>query len=349
MKIKAGILGCTGAVGQKFVVLLSNHPDFEISEITASEKSVGKKYKDVVNWKEQIQIPEFIKSMEIKKCNPGLNADILFSGLDSSVAGKIEADFAKAGYIVVSNSKNHRMEEDVPLVIPEINYEHFNLINLQRKRWNSGGFIVTNPNCAAIALAISLYPVHKMFGLSKVMVTTMQAISGAGYPGVPSLDILGNIVPHISDEEEKIQIEILKILGNFENNKISFADFKVSASCNRVPVRDGHTLSVSFELKKKATKEEIINSFSKISNFGYNSSPEKVIEYIDNPFRPQPLLDVNLDKGMRVTIGNLRKCNILDWKFTALGHNTIRGAAGAAILNAEWLLNNGYLERKSNK
>lgn len=347
MRIKAGILGCTGAVGQKLVALLSTHPNFEITEISASENSSGKKYIDAVNWKEQTQIPESVKSMTVKKCEPGLDARILFSGLDSSVAGKIEADFAKAGYIVVSNSKNHRMEDDVPLIIPEVNAEHFNLIDIQKKRWNSGGFIVTNPNCSTIALAISLYPIHKKFGLSKVMVTTMQAISGAGYPGVPSLDILGNVIPHISDEEEKIQIETLKILGKYENNKITYADIKVSAACNRVPVRDGHTLSVSVELLKKATKEEIIKSFSEIENFGYESSPEKVIEYTNDPFRPQPLLDGNLDKGMRVSVGNLRKCNILDWKYTALGHNTIRGAAGAAILNAEWLLHNGYIERES--
>lgn len=345
MKIKAGILGCTGAVGQKLIALLSNHKDFEITEIAASENSAGKMYADVVNWKEPVPIPVKIKKMVIKKCEPRLNAKILFSGLDSSVAGKIEGDFAKAGYIVVSNSKNHRMEKDVPLIIPEINYEHFKLISTQKKRWNSGGYIVTNPNCSTVALAISLFPIYKNFGLSKVIVTTMQAISGAGYPGVPSLDILGNVVPHIKDEEEKIQTETQKIFGKLNKGKIDFADFKVSASCNRVPVRDGHTLSVSFSTKKKATKQDIIKSFDKIKNFGFTFSPEKVIEYTDDPFRPQPLLDANIDKGMRIAIGNLRKCNVLDWKFTALGHNTIRGAAGAAILNAEWLLKNGYVER----
>ena len=347
MKIKAGILGCTGAVGQKLVALLSNHPKFEIAEIAASENSAGKKYGDTVNWKEQTHIPDFIKSMVIKKCEPCLDAQVLFSGLDSSVAGKIESEFVKAGYIVVSNSKNHRMEEDVPLVIPEVNAEHFNLIDIQKKRWNSGGFIVTNPNCSTIALAISLYPVHRKFGISKVMVTTMQAISGAGYPGVPSLDILGNVIPHIKDEEEKMQEEAHKILGRYENGKIVSADFKISTACNRVPVRDGHTLSVSIELINKADKEEIIKSFNEIENFGFEFSPEKVIEYTYDPFRPQPLLDGNVDKGMRVTIGNLRKCNILDWKYTALGHNTIRGAAGAAILNAEWLLYNGYIGRNN--
>jgi aspartate-semialdehyde dehydrogenase len=346
MKIKAGILGCTGAVGQKLTALLSSHPDFEITEIAASENSAGKEYKDAVSWKEQTQIPDSVKSMIVKKCKPGLNAQVLFSGLDSNVAGKIETDFAKAGYIVVSNSKNHRMEEDVPLIIPEVNAEHFNLVQNQKKRWNSGGFIVTNPNCSTIALAISLYPIHKKFGISKVMVTTMQAISGAGYPGVPSLDILGNVIPHIKDEEEKIQTETQKILGRYKDGKINFADIKISAACNRVPVRDGHTISVSIELINKASKKEIIESLNEIENFGYAFSPEKVIEYTDDPFRPQPLLDGSIDKGMRVTVGNLRKCNILDWKYTALGHNTIRGAAGAAILNAEWLLHNGFIERE---
>lgn len=349
MKIKTGILGCTGAVGQKLISLLENHPNFEITEITASEKSAGKLYVDAVNWKEQTPIPFKVKNLVIKECKPGLDAEIVFSGLDSVVAGEIEASFAKAGYIVVSNSKNHRMEEDVPLIIPEVNAGHFSLIELQKKRWASGGFIVTNPNCSSVALALSLYPVYKKFGLTDVIVTTMQAISGAGYPGVPSLDILGNIIPHIKDEEEKVQSEILKILGKPENNKIKFADFRVSASCNRVPVKEGHTLSVSFSTKQKAGKQEIINSFTEIKNFGYNFSPEKVIEYTDDPFRPQPLTDSNIDKGMRVTVGNLRKCSVLDWKFTALGHNTIRGAAGAAVLNAEWLLNNGFLERNGGK
>ena len=225
MKIKAGILGCTGAVGQKLITLLSNHPEFEISDIAASESSSGKLYENAVRWNESTPIPDKIKKMTVKKCKPGMNAKILFSGLDSTVAGKIEADFAKAGYIVVSNSKNHRMEKDVPLIIPEINFEHFKLIDLQKKRWNSGGFIVTNPNCSTIVLAVSLYPVYKYFGLNKVIVTSMQAISGAGYPGVPSLDILGNIIPHIKDEEEKIQTETLKIFGKF--------DFRILQPCPR--------------------------------------------------------------------------------------------------------------------
>lgn len=347
MKIKVGILGCTGAVGQKFISLLNNHPQFEVTEIAASENSSGKKYKDIVRWKESLPIPASIENKIIKKCEPPLNCKILFSGLDSSVAGEIESNMADAGYIVVSNSKNHRMEKDVPLIIPEVNHKHFSLIKKQKARLKSGGFIVTNPNCSTIALAIALAPVYKKFGLKKVIVTTLQAVSGAGYPGVPSMDILGNVVPHISGEEEKIETETLKILGKYKSGKIEFADFAISASCYRVPVRDGHSLSVSFKTSKTATKKEIIESFKTIKNFNFNFSPEKVIEYTDEPFRPQPLLDLNTDKGMRITVGNLRKCNVLDWKFNVLGHNTIRGAAGAAILNAEWLVANGYVKEDS--
>lgn len=343
-KIKVGVLGCTGTVGQKLILLLKEHPDFEIAEIAASENSAGKKYSDQVNWKQDIDIPESIAGMTIKKCEPGLDAKILFSGLDSSVAGEIETAMAKAGYIVVSNSKNHRMDEDVPLSIPEINESHFSIIEQQKKRWNSGGFIVTNPNCSVIVIAIALYPIYKKFGLKNVMVTTMQAVSGAGYPGVASLDILGNVVPHIKDEEEKIEIELSKILGEYKDNKINDAKITTSVTCNRVPVKDGHTTCISFETEKKATKEEIIASFGSVASANYFTSPSKVIYYYDDPFRPQPLLDANKDKGMAIHTSNVRKCNVLDWKFTAMGHNVVRGAAGAAILNAEYLLHKGYLK-----
>jgi aspartate-semialdehyde dehydrogenase len=344
VKIKVGILGCTGAVGQKFISLLRDHPYFEISDIAASENSAGKLYSEQVNWKEAEAIPENIAGMKIKSCNPDeLTARILFSGLDSKVAGEIEENMAGSGFVVISNSKNHRMDADIPLVIPEINYTHFELIKKQKERWNSEGFIVTNPNCSTVVLALSLFPIHKEFKLKSVIVTTMQAISGAGYPGVASMDILGNIIPHISGEEEKIETEPLKILGEFEQDKIKFADFKISAMCNRVPVYNGHTLAVSFETEKKAGKNEIVESWKKLKSFDTPFSPQKVIHYLENEFRPQPLLDLMTENGMAVTTGNLRKCNILDWKFTALGHNTIRGAAGAAILNAEYLVNNNYI------
>lgn len=343
-KINVGVLGCTGAVGQKLIALLENHPWFETTEVAASENSAGQKYSERVNWKEAKAIPENVKGLKIKKCDDKLDAKILFSGLDSSVAGEIEEYYANEGYAVVSNSKNHRMSEDVPLIIPEINHSHFEIIKLQRKRFSKGGFIVTNPNCSTIVMVLALYPIYRNFGLEKVMVSTMQAISGAGYPGVPSLDILGNIVPYIKDEEEKMQTEPLKIFGELEGDKINFADFTLSAMCNRVPVQNGHTTSISFKTRKPATKEEIIKSFNEYEHLKLPFSPEKVIQYFDDPARPQPALDLYNGNGMTVSVGNLRECNIMDWKMTAFGHNTIRGAAGAAILNAEYLVKNEYLK-----
>lgn len=344
MKIDVGILGCTGAVGQKFISLLSKHPYFNITELAASEKSAGKIYKDAVNWIEPFEIPDNISGMKIKNCKPNLDCKLVFSGLDSNVAGGIEDEFSKSGYAVISNSKNHRMKDDVPLIIPEINSCHFDLINVQKKKLNSEGFIVTNPNCSTIALALSLAPIHKQYGIKKIIVNTMQAISGAGYPGISSHDILGNIIPHIKDEEEKIQTETLKILGNIENGKINFADITISASCNRIPVKDGHTLSISFETFEKVDSNQLINCWKNFKHKDYHSSPQKLFHYFENPSRPQPLLDVNNGEGMAMSIGNLRKCNILDWKITVLGHNTIRGAAGTAILNAEYLLDKGYIQ-----
>jgi aspartate-semialdehyde dehydrogenase len=339
-KIKTGILGATGAVGQKLIALLEKHPWFEVVEVAASEKSAGKVYSERVNWKEATPIPADVGTMKIKKCLDPLKAKILFSGLDASVAGDVEEHYAKLGHVIVSNSKNHRMNEAVPLVIPEINNEHLLLINKQKTQGR--GFIVTNPNCSVTMLAVALYPIFKKFGLDKVLVTTMQAISGAGYPGVPSLDILGNVIPHIAGEEEKIEKEILKMFGIMKNNKIKPANFKVSALCNRVPVYNGHTLAVSFSTKKTAQEKEIITALKSLSALDLPSAPSEVIKYFKEANRPQPLLDINSGKGMTVSVGNLRRCNVLDWKFTVFGHNTIRGAAGAAILNAELLVKNGY-------
>ncbi|MCI0473311.1 MAG: aspartate-semialdehyde dehydrogenase [Ignavibacteria bacterium] len=341
-KIKAGILGCTGAVGQKLISLLETHPLFEVTEIAASENSAGKIYKDTVNWLEPKDIPANIAGMTIKSCKPGLNCKVVFSGLDSKVAGEIEHEMAENGYAVISNSRNHRMMDDVPLVIPEVNSEHLHLIDAQKAKYKNG-FIVTNPNCSTVVLCMSLYPVYRKFGLKRVVVTTMQAISGAGYPGVPSLDIMGNVVPHIPGEEEKMETETLKIFGKFENGKIDFASFGISAMCNRVPVKDGHTMSVSFETEKKASKEEILECFEEYNNEHKNAAEADVLRYFGNPFRPQPLLDAGKGNGMTVSVGNLRECKVLGWKFTALGHNTIRGAAGAAIINAEYLAKKGLI------
>jgi aspartate-semialdehyde dehydrogenase len=354
-KIKIGILGCTGAVGQKLISLLYNHPMFEIAELAASENSAGKTFEKAVLWKEQIPIPSSVKSLIVKNCLPKFESKLLFSGLDSRVAGNIEMELAKYGYIIISNSKNHRMEESVPLIIPEVNSSHFGLIKSQKKKWNSEGFIVTNPNCSTIILAISLAPLYKKFGLKKIIVTTLQAVSGAGYPGVPSYDILGNVIPFIKDEEDKIEKETLKIFGKFKKNKITFADLKISALCNRVPVKNGHTLSVSVETEKKVPKEKILNSivnFNKTNNNSLHSSPKNIIDFFEQFDRPQPMFDINNHNGMGITIGNIRKCNVLDWKFTVLGHNLIRGAAGTAVLNAEWLIKNNltlqYLRNKFN-
>ena len=343
-KIKTGILGCTGAVGQKLISLLGNHPLFEVTEVAASDNSAGKKYAERVNWKEAAEIPETAKNLTIKKCSDDLDAKILFSGLDSGVAGEIEDFYAGKGYAVVSNSKNHRMGENIPLIIPEVNSGHFKLIEKQKEKYKNGGFIVTNPNCSTVVLSVTLFPVYKNFGLKKVMVTTMQAISGAGYPGIPSMDILGNVIPHIRDEEEKMQVEPLKIFGEFDGDKIKFADFKISAMCNRVPVRDGHTMSISFETERPASRDEIISALGKYESLDLPSSPEFVLKYTEDPFRPQPLLDINTGNGMTVTAGNLRRCNVLEWKINAFGHNTIRGAAGAAILNAEYLVKNKMIK-----
>jgi aspartate-semialdehyde dehydrogenase len=341
-KMSVGILGCTGTVGQKLISLLTNHPWFKITEVVASNKSADKIYGDYVNWRETAPLDSNISSMKIKKCFDNLESKLLFSGLDSSVAGEVETYYAKNGHIVVSNSKNHRMDKTVPLIIPEINSDHIRLITQQQtgniKNIKSSGYIVTNPNCSTIIIAIAVFSIFKYFGIKNIGVTTMQAISGAGYPGIPSLDILGNVIPYIKDEEEKIQSELLKIFGKYQGGKIIPAKINISASCNRVPVFNGHTLAISLTTKNKATKEEIIDSFANIKWIDLPSSPKHIIKYLDNAVRPQPLLDVNIGNGMTVSVGNLRPCNVLDWKLTAFGHNTIRGAAGAAILNAEYIV-----------
>lgn len=339
-KIKVGILGCTGAVGQKFIYLLQDHPWFEIAEIGASESSAGKLYTERVSWKEEGEIPVRVGEMTIKNCTAKFESKILFSALDSSVAGEIEESKANEGHYIISNSKNFRMSNNVPLVIPEINGEHLSIINSQ----TTPGKIITNPNCSTITMCIALHPVVQKFGVEKIIVTTMQAISGAGYPGVPSMDILGNIIPHISGEEDKIETEPKKIFGKLQNSAIEFAVMQISASCNRVPVFNGHTMSISFKTAFPSEREEIIHELESTTSLGLPSSPKNLIYYSNDPLRPQPLRDINADNGMAVTVGNLRKCNILDWKFTALGHNTIRGAAGAAILNAEYLVDKNLIE-----
>jgi aspartate-semialdehyde dehydrogenase len=347
-KTSVGVLGATGAVGQKFIKLLENHPWFEVTEVAASERSAGRRYEDAVAWKQVTPIPDAVRSLEIRPCTPDLKCRVVFSGLDASVAGQIEEDLARAGHIVLSNSKNHRLDADVPLVIPELNSDHLGLIPIQRRNRASNGYIVTNSNCSTMFLAMALGPLHKEFTVEKVLVTTMQAVSGAGYPGVPSLDILGNVIPYIGGEEEKMEIETRKILGRFNGHSIDLADFAVSAQCNRVAVEDGHTESVSIKLGRKTTAQEIAELLAVFSGppqqLQLPSAPDRPLLVMTAQDRPQPRFDVNLQHGMAALVGRIRSCPVLDFKFTVLGHNTIRGAAGASILNAELLKAQGFLD-----
>ncbi|MDE1851558.1 MAG: aspartate-semialdehyde dehydrogenase [Candidatus Micrarchaeota archaeon] len=347
-KISVGVFGATGMVGQTIVNLLDNHPWFKVTELAASENSAGKIYGEVMKlrWNASPEMPEYARDMVVKEAGFKPDCDIVLSALDSKVAGPIEQGLAKNGYAVSSNSKNHRMFDDVPLLIPEINADHVNLIKRQQRERRWKGFIVTDPNCSAMQLCIALKPLHDEFGLESVMVSTMQALSGAGYPGVPSMDIMDNVIPFISDEEEKLQTEPLKILGSFAKDRIMPAGFKVSAQCNRVAVRNGHLETVNVKLSKKTSEEDIIKafeSFKPLKGMGLPSAPERPIVYMRNENRPQPKLDVNAENGMASVVGRLRKCGILDYKFLVLGHNLIRGAAGAAILNAELLKAKGYI------
>lgn len=343
-KIKVAVLGATGSVGQKFIQLLENHPFFELAELGASGRSAGKKYKDAVNWFMDTPIPAGVKDLVVKNCEPPFESRIVFSGLDSSVAGEIETAFAKAGYVVVSNSRNHRFDPDVPLLVPEINGDHLQLLGVQNY---NGGAIVTNPNCSTIGMVMALKPLHDKFGVKKVNVVTMQALSGAGYPGVSGLDSTDNVIPFISGEEDKLETEPLKILGTFNGSGISLTDIKISASTNRVPVIDGHTESIQVELEKKATAEEIIEAWenftSEAQELDLPFAPAMPIHYFREDKYPQPRLHRNIDKGMAVSVGRLRPCNLFDWKFTVLSHNTVRGAAGGAILCAELMVKKGLV------
>ncbi len=335
-------------VGQTLVQLLGKHPWFEVTELAASDKSAGRTYEEVMasRWNISSEIPEYAKDIKVKECLPKLDCDIALSALDSGVAQAVEEDFAKAGYAVSSNAKNHRMDADVPLLIPEINADHADLIKEQQRHRGWKGFIVTDPNCSTIHMCIALKPLYDNFGLEKVMVTTMQALSGGGYPGVPSMDIVDNVIPFINDEEDKVETEPLKIFGRFSKTRIDPADFGVSAQCNRVAVKQGHTECVSVKLSRKADIEDVLAAFKEFRPNGklkLPSSPEHPIVYLKNDNRPQPKLDVNLENGMASVVGRLRACGVLDYKFVVLGHNLIRGAAGAAILNAELLKVKGYI------
>jgi aspartate-semialdehyde dehydrogenase len=346
-KTPVGILGATGIVGQRFIQLLERHPWFEVAWLAASERSAGLPYRKAANWRLKTAIPENVADMVVSPAEPKGAPKVIFAALDSKIAQELEPRFAEAGCAVISNSSAFRMQDDVPLIIPEVNPSHLTLIDKQAWRRKSGGFIVTNSNCSAMGLVLALAPLQQRFGIEKVFVVTMQAVSGAGYPGVASLDILGNVVPYISNEEEKLEIEPRKMLGSVNGAGAVLADMVLSAQCNRVAVEDGHTESVSVKLKRPATEQELIEAWTSFRGVAQEkrlpSAPEQPIFYDTAPDRPQPRLDVERGAGMSASVGRLRPCPLLDWKFTLLSHNTIRGAAGAALLNAELLQAQGYL------
>ncbi len=348
-KWPVAVLGATGAVGQTFIRLLADHPWFELAELAASERSAGRAYGEVVRWVEG-DMPESVRDMQVQLVSSGeISSPVVFSALDSSVAGDVEQQFARAGRMVLSNAKNHRMGVDVPLVIPEVNGDHLSLLGPQRaaRGWPGCGGIVTNANCAATVIAMALAPLHAAYGVRRIFVTTMQAISGAGYPGVASLDILGNIVPFISGEEEKFQLELGKMLGKLSGDRLEHATFPVSAHANRVHVRHGHSACISLDLEKKASPEEAIRTMESWRGDprcrGLPSAPERPLVVFREEDRPQPARDVGMGKGMTVTVGRVRPDSIFDLRMVALGHNTIRGAAGGSVLNAELLATTGQL------
>ncbi len=345
--IPIGILGATGMVGQQFIALLADHPWFKVEWLGASQRSEGKSFRDAAAWRLPNRLPDEVANKVVDAATPGRAPHLVFSGLDSSVAGEIEGAFAEAGHIIVSNSRNYRMVDDVPLLIPEVNADHLALLQSQAQRQGWKGRIITNPNCATVVIAMALAPLRQ-FGLKSTLVTTLQAISGAGYPGVPSWDILGNVIPYIGGgEEEKIETETRKILGDLSGDKVAYHPVKLSATTMRVPVQNGHTASMSVGLEQQPPPEAIVDAWTSFrgrpQELGLPSAPPQPLVYLNEPNRPQPLLDVNRDNGMGVTIGRLRMCPLFDYKFVAMGHNTIRGAAGAAILNAELMHREGLL------
>jgi aspartate-semialdehyde dehydrogenase len=350
-KWKAGVLGATGVVGQRLVQMLGNHPWFDLTEVAASERSSGKTYAEAVRWHLDAPIPESARNLVVKGLDPSLDCDFVLSALDSSVAGEAEEVFARAGYPVVSNSRNHRMDPDVPLLIPEVNAAHLDAISRQQKnRGYDTGFIVTNPNCSTAGLVLVLKPLADAFGLEKIFVVTLQAISGAGYPGVPAMDIQGNVVPFISGEEEKMEAEPQKLLGKWDGARFVDAGIGISAHCNRVPVVDGHLECVSLGLKKIASLHEVREA---LRNFEVDpelaslpTALKSPIVVLDEENRPQSRRDANTGNGMAAVVGRVRECPLLDVKLTLLSHNLVRGAAGAALLNAELLAARGFLKHR---
>jgi len=345
--MEVGILGATGMVGQQFAAFLEGHPWFEVRWLGASDRSAGKKYREAASWRLGGEIPESLADLTIEECEAGCAPHLIFSALDASAATEIERAFAATGHVVVSNARNHRMEPDVPLLVPEINPDHLKLIPHQRRNRGWPGQIVTNPNCSTAVLSMALAP-FKAFGIARVVATTLQAISGAGYPGVPAMDVAANVIPFIRDEEEKIQEETQKILGDCVGEKVQPLGVVVSAHCNRVPVVHGHTVTVSVQFSGKPRQEELLEAIRKFHGVPQErqlpSAPARPLVYMPECDRPQPRRDAERERGMAVFVGRLRPCPALDYKFVATGHNTIRGAAGAAVLNAELMHSEGLLD-----
>jgi len=346
-RIDVGVLGATGMVGQQFVSLLANHPWFRPAWLAASERSEGRAYRDAASWRLAEDPPAQIAGQTVDACVPGRGPRLIFSALDATAAQEIEPAFARAGHIVITNARSFRMDPSVPLLIPEINGDHLALMSNQRKAHGWPGAIVTNPNCSTIALAMVLAPLRR-FGLRAVNVTTLQAVSGAGYPGVPSMDIIGNVVPYIGGEEEKMQSETQKILGSLDGGTVTPHLVVISAHTTRVPVIDGHTLMASIKLDDAPSLDAVRDALSswrgRPQELGLPSAPPAPVVCLEQPDRPQPRRDALRDGGMTISVGRIRPCPILGLKLAALGHNTIRGAAGAAVLNAELMVADGWVE-----
>ncbi len=347
-KLDVAVLGATGSVGQRYIELLENHPNFRLAEVVGSERSAGKRYGDAADWRLSAAPTKEAAGMELKHPEEPVQSPVVFCSLPGGIARETELKLASEGHYVFSNARDNRMDDDVPLMIPEVNWEHATAIKVQQQnRGFSKGFVVTNPNCSTIHLVLALKPIWDAFGIEQCMVTTMQAVSGAGYPGVPSLDMIDNVVPYIGGEEEKMESESRKLLGSFNGNGFEYADLLMSAQCNRVPVRHGHLETVNLKLGTKASAGEVmevLRSFrGRPQALNLPSAPEAPVIVRDQADRPQPALDRDAANGMASVVGRVRDCPIFGIKFVVLGHNTIRGAAGASILNAEMLLADGYM------
>jgi aspartate-semialdehyde dehydrogenase len=354
-KIPVAVLGATGSVGQRFCLLLHKHPWFDLVAVCASDRSKGKRYGEATHWLQTESMPKKLSQLEVRACEPHIDCKIVFSALDSSVAGEVEEEFAKKGYIVVSNARNHRMDQHVPLVVPEVNWDHLSMVHKQiygtiskksSENLGKGGMIVTNPNCSVIGLSIALRPLDLEFGVEKVHVVTLQSASGAGFPGVPSMSILDNVIPYIEGEEEKQQQELNKIFGSLDGS-LKMRDIQVSATCTRVPVTEGHMAVVSVKLREKASVQDVIRALkefsSPIQDMQLPSAPTQPIHYFEDEAYPQPKLHRNVEKGMAVSIGRVRPCQLFDYTFVVLSNNMVRGAAGGSILIGELLVKEGLV------